>query len=118
MTELSFSFKTQISQNTLFKLITDFENLPSYMPVQLKKVEIIEKNNIQTITEEIFFFKTLFKKEFKQKSIHEIISSNEMQTKIIDGPAKGTLVQITLKEEEGETTINIKTDLKFGFKYK
>ena len=55
MTELSFSFKTQISQNTLFKLITDFENLPSYMPVQLKKVEIIEKNNIQTITEEIFF---------------------------------------------------------------
>ena len=41
-----------------------------------------------------------------------------MQTKIIDGPAKGTLVQITLKEEEGETTINIKTDLKFGFKYK
>ena len=118
MTELSFSFKTQISQNTLFKLITGFENLPSYMPVQLKKVEIIEKNNIQTITEEIFFFKTLFKKEFKQKSIHEIISSNEMQTKIIDGPAKGTLVQITLKEEEGETTINIKTDLKFGFKYK
>jgi len=118
MTELSFSFKAPISQNILFKLITDFENLPSYMPVQLKKVEIIEKNNAYTITEETFLLKTIFKKEIKQKSSHEIISSNEMQTKITNGPAKGTLVQITLKEEEGETRINIKTSLKLGFKYK
>ena len=117
MNDLSFSFNSPVQQDILFKTITDFENLPTYLPNQLKEIKILEKTPNSIITEETIFFKTIFKKTFKQKSSHKI-SSNQINTQIISGPSKGTEITITLQNRENGTKVDINTNLKLEFKYK
>tara|TARA_Y100000310_G_C20672613_1_gene811155 strand:- start:2270 stop:2704 length:435 start_codon:yes stop_codon:yes gene_type:complete len=117
MPELSFSFKTPVIQDKLFKTITDFENLSSYLPDQLQKIEIIEKTSNSVITEETIFLKTLLKKTIKQKSIHQL-SSNKIQTEIISGPGKGTKIILIFESDGSGTKLEINTNLKLGLKYK
>jgi len=63
MTILEFSLDLPAQPNQLMKLTEDYENLPKYLPDQLKSVRIIEKNETETKTEETVVFSTLIKKE-------------------------------------------------------
>tara|TARA_B100001123_G_C14779703_1_gene816066 strand:- start:253 stop:687 length:435 start_codon:yes stop_codon:yes gene_type:complete len=117
MNALNFSFNAPIKQDVLFRTITDFENLSSYLPNQLKEIKILEKTTNSVMTEETILFKTIFKKTFKQKSLHKI-SSNEINTEIISGPSKGTIITIIFQNHENGTKIDINTNLKLEFKYK
>lgn len=118
MTELSLSLVLPVSKDILFNSILDFEKYPLFMPVQLKYVKILENQKSQIITEEKFLFKTIFKKEIIQSTSHRIISSNELESIILDGPAKGTKLKILVSSQDEKSKIEINADLNLGIKYK
>ena len=73
MTILEFSLDLPSHPDQLMKLSEDYENLPRYLPDQLKSVKIIEKNETETITEETIVFITLLKKNIVQNQILDSI---------------------------------------------
>ena len=117
MSNLQFSINLTASSNEFLKLVTDYENLPVYMPKQLQNLKIIKQNNTETITEETFFLKTL-KISIIQQTIHKKISENQLCWEIITGPIKGTKVILFFENSESGTLVSIDTDLKLGLKYK
>ena len=118
MTKLEFSINLPADTNHLIDLATQYEKYPFYLPDQLKSVKILEKNNNETITEEILSFSTIFKNTIKQKSIHRKILDNQLNTSIISGPAKGTTVNAKYDRINSGTKVTIDIDLKLSFKVK
>ena len=114
--EFSLDLPTQSSQ--LMKLCEDYENLSKYLPDQLKSVKIIEKNETETKTEETVVFSTLIKKEIIQQALHKKISDNKLNTEIISGPAKGTMIYIIFETNNSGSKVIIETDLKLILKAK
>ena len=98
--------------------LTDYENMPRFIPVQLKSVKIIEKNMDIVITEEILEFKTIIKNKIIQQCIHKRPSPNELITEIISGPAKNTKIILKCKDIENGTEVHIDIDLKLSLKAK
>ena len=118
MTILEFSLDLPAQPNQLMKLTEDYENLPKYLPDQLKSVRIIEKNETETKTEETVVFSTLIKKEIIQQALHRKISDNKLNTEIISGPAKGTMIYTIFETNNSGSKIIIETDLKLILKAK
>ena len=118
MTILEFSLDLPAQPNQLMKLTEDYENLPKYLPDQLKSVKIIEKNETETKTEETIVFSTLIKKEIIQQALHKKISDNKLNTEIISGPAKGTMIYTIFETNNSGSKIIIETDLKLILKAK
>ena len=118
MTNLEFSLDLPAQPNQLMKLTEDYENLPKYLPDQLKSVRIIEKNETETKTEETVVFSTLIKKEIIQQALHKKISDNKLNTEIISGPAKGTMIYTIFETNNSGSKIIIETDLKLILKAK
>ena len=114
--EFSLDLPTQSSQ--LMKLCEDYENLSKYLPDQLKSVKIIEENETETKTEETVVFSTLIKKEIIQQALHRKISDNKLNTEIISGPAKGTMIYTIFETNNSGSKIIIETDLKLILKAK
>ena len=118
MANLEFSLDLPAQPSQLIKLFEDYENLPKYLPDQLKSVKIIEKNETVTKTEETVVFSTLIKKEIIQQALHKKISDNKLNTEIISGPAKGTMIYIIIEINNSGSKIIIETDLKLILKAK
>ena len=89
---LDFSINLPASMERLMELSQDFENLPKYLPDQLKSVKILEQKDNETKTEETIVFSTVIRKEIIQEAIHKKKDGNELVTEIISGPAKGTRI--------------------------
>ena len=118
MANLEFSLDLPAQPSQLMKLSEDYENLPKYLPDQLKSVRIIEKNETETKTEETIVFSTLIKKEIIQQALHKKISDNKLNTEIISGPAKGTMIYTIFETNNSGSKIIIETDLKLILKAK
>ncbi len=118
MSDLEFSINLKSDVENLMKTITDFENWPTFLPVQLKDVKIIEKKENEITTEEILVFKTIIKNEIKQTTIHRIISNHSIQSEIISGHAKGTISNLVLEKAELGTDVSVKIKLKLSLKAK
>ena len=118
MANLEFSLDLPAQPSQLMKLFEDYENLPKYLPDQLKSVRIIEKNETETKTEETIVFSTLIKKEIIQQALHKKISDNKLNTEIISGPAKGTMIYTIFETNNSGSKIIIETDLKLILKAK
>lgn len=115
MKKLEFSINLAASPEQLLTVATDYENYPSYLPDQIKSVKILQHSNNETIIELIMIFKTILKKEIKQKSCH-IISNNQFNTKIISGSAKGTVVNVLYEKIDSGTKVSVDIDLKLSLK--
>ena len=115
MKKLEFSINLAASPKQLLTVAADYENYPSYLPDQIKSVEILQHSNNETIIELIMIFKTILKKEIKQKSRH-IISNNQFNTKIISGSAKGTVVNVLYEKIDSGTKVSVDIDLKLSLK--
>ena len=100
------------------KLSEDYENLPKYLPDQLKSVKIIEKNETETITEETIIFSTLLKKKIIQQASHIKDNSNQLTTEIISGPAKGTRIITLFEKNNSGSRVSFQLELKLEFKAK
>ena len=118
MPVLEFSLDLPSQPSQLMKLSEDYENLPKYLPDQLKSVRIIEKNETETKTEETIVFSTLIKKEIIQQALHKKISDNKLNTEIISEPAKGTMIYTIFETNNSGSKIIIETDLKLILKAK
>ena len=116
MSNLDFSIDLPASAENLMKLSLDYENISEYLPNQLQSIKIIEKDDKQTTTEEVLIFKTVFKNTIQQKTIHKKISDNSLQTEIISGPAKGTIIDIEFKGTDSGTKVIVEIDLKLNLK--
>ena len=87
--------------------MTDYEQFPRYLPHQIKSVQIIEKTNDNTITEETLHLSSVISKTFVQQTKHYSFSDNLLKSEILSGPAKNSISHII---------VNI--DVKLEFKYK
>ena len=103
-------------ENSLFTILNDYENLPSYLPRQLKSVKILDENSDHSIIEIIIFFKTLIKKEFSQKIKIKNNIQKELSLEVLDGHAKNTKITISLTKKDGKNLVSIECNLKLSLK--
>ena len=115
---LTFSMNVPAPIDKLIGLLEDFENLPMFLPDQLKSVRILEQNDNETKTEETMVFSTIVKKEIVQEAVHKKKNDNELITDIISGPAKGTTIQTIFLKTDAGTNISFNIDLKLNLKTK
>ena len=115
---LTFSMNVPAPIDKLIGLLKDFENLPMFLPDQLKSVRILEQNNNETKTEETMVFSTIVKKEIVQEAVHKKKNDNELITDIISGPAKGTTIQTIFLKTDAGTNVSFNIDLKLNLKTK
>lgn len=105
-------------KDKLLKLLIDYVEFPKYLPHQIKSVEIIEKTDAYTITEETLHFSTVISKTFKQQTKHYAYSNNVLKSQILSGPAKNSTIEITIDEKNSISHIIVNIDVKLEFKYK
>lgn len=115
---MRFSTSIDVPIEHMFRVCTDYENIPNYLPGQIKSIKVIETKNDQVTTEDTIVFSSLVKNLIEQQSLHKQISNNKLFTEIISGPAKGTRFNLTLKKNDMNTEIDINVELKLSLKAK
>ena len=118
MPNLQFSMESHLKPEKLMSFIIDFEHYKNFFPSQLKEFKILEKQNNVITTEETIVFTSLLKSSFVQKSRHKLISDKELLTEIIDGPAKGSVINVKCIEGDQGSVAIFDADLKLSFKAK
>ena len=118
MTTLDFSIKLGANPNNLFSLITNYKNLPRFLPDQLKNVDILEEDGNRVISEETLVFNSLIKKTIIQKTEHKILGENNLESKILSGPAKNSKINVLLEKDGDGTLITVTIQLELDFKTK
>lgn len=118
MTILNFSIKLGAEPNHLFSLITNYKNLPTFLPDQLKNVDILEDKDNIVISEETLVFSSLIKKTIIQKTEHKILGENNLQSKILSGPAKNSEINVLLEKDGDGTLITVTIELRLDLKTK
>jgi hypothetical protein len=116
MSKLEFKTSSTLNSKILINHIMDFEYYSKYFPLQIKEVKILEKKDNEIITEEKIIFRTLVKNVIAQKSLHKKISENKLMTEILEGPAKGTVVNIFCNDVSSGSEITINVELKLSLK--
>lgn len=118
MVKLDFSINLPAEPDKLFKLATDYESFRKYFPHLIKSSKIITQNETETTTEEVFTFNAFIKHEIKQRSIHKKIKPNKLETKIIEGPFKGSVLHVSYNKTESGTSVTVTAELKIALKYR
>ena len=118
MTSLEVSMTLPGKIEKFIEFSKDYESFSEYLPQQLKKILILEKNNQGIITEETLVFSSVIKKEINQQSLHYEKSQNNLITEILSGPAKGTIIDLVFSTDKLGTRIDVKILLNISFKYK
>ena len=98
--------------------ITDFEYYQKFFPRQLKEIKIIDRQNNVIITQESITFTSLLKSSFVQKSLHKLTSDKELLTEIIEGPAKGSILNVKCIKNDQGSEVKFDADLKLSLKAK
>ena len=118
MANLQFSIKSHLKPEKLMSFITDFEYYQKFFPRQLKEIKIIDRRNNVIITQESINFTSLLKSSFVQKSLHKLTSDKELLTEIIEGPAKGSVINVKCIENGQGSEVKFDADLKLSLKAK
>ena len=118
MPNFNFEMILPSDSRKLFGLFTDYESYKQVFPDQLKEVSVVSRDGSVVITKEVLTFNTYFKNtELYQKTSHNaqypILSSD-----VIEGPFKGTAIQVTFDELDGGSKVTVNAELKIGLKYK
>tara|TARA_B100000745_G_scaffold290143_1_gene228835 strand:+ start:87 stop:539 length:453 start_codon:yes stop_codon:yes gene_type:complete len=119
MIDIDFSTDIPIKIDTLFQILTDYSKLKELIPSQVKECKILQKTNEETITEELLTFNTYFKKQkIIQRTSHKIFEPYTILNSTIDGPFKGSTLEIILEEKDEGTKVNLKGKCKVSLKYR
>ena len=118
MANLRFETNSTVEPEKLFNYIIDFESYQKFFPNQIRSIKVLERQNNEIITEETIIFSTLIKSAFVQKSHHKLISDKELYTKIIDGPAKSSIINTVCAKNDQGSKITFDIDLKLSLKAK
>ena len=118
MPDFNFEMTLPSDSRKLFELVTDYESYKQIFPDQLKEVSVVSRNGSDVITKEVLTFNTYFKNtELYQKTSHSI-QYPRLSSNVIEGPFKGTVIQVTFDELDGGSKITINVELKISLKYK
>ena len=98
--------------------IIDFEYYKKFFPGQIKDIKILDRQNNVIITQESIIFTSLLKSSFVQKSRHKLVSDKELLTEIIEGPAKGSVINVKCIENGQGSEVKFDADLKLSLKAK
>ena len=118
MTNLQVSIKSHLKPEKLMSFIIDFEYYKKFFPSQIKDIKILDRQNNVIITQENILFTSLLKSSFVQKSRHKLVSDKELLTEIIEGPAKGSVINVKCIENDQGSEVKFDADLKLSLKAK
>ena len=118
MTNLQVSIKSHLKPEKLMSFIIDFEYYKKFFPGQIKDIKILDRQNNAIITQENILFTSLLKSSFVQKSRHKLVSDKELLTEIIEGPAKGSVINVKCIENDQGSEVKFDADLKLSLKAK
>jgi hypothetical protein len=118
MVRVETSKTVQASQDKIFSLITDFENLPSRFPNRYRSLKVIERSeNSVTVEEDV----TVAGREIHQIARHTFEPKRFLRSEVVDGDTKGTIVEIILDDSTDSssttttnTKVSVNADLKLG----
>ena len=113
---MEFNTIVECNYKEFLKILKDFENLSKYLPRQLQKIQILEKQDNITITEVVLIFKTLIKNEISQKIKIKTESDNKLILEVLDGHAKNTKIWIMIQPKDDKTQVIVNIDLKLSLK--
>jgi ribosome-associated toxin RatA of RatAB toxin-antitoxin module len=113
---MEFNTTVECDYKEFLKILKDFENLPKYLPRQLQKIQILEKQDSIVIIEVILAFKSLIKNEISQKIKINTESDNKLILEVLDGHAKNTKVWIVTQPNDRKTQVNVNINLKLSLK--
>jgi len=113
---MEFNTTVECNYKEFLKILKDFENLPKYLPRQLQKIQILEKQDSIVIIEVILAFKSLIKNEISQKIKINTESDNKLILEVLDGHAKNTKVWIVTQPNDRKTQVNVNINLKLSLK--
>ena len=118
MASLEFSMTLPAKIGNFIEFSKDYQSFSEYLPQQLKKITILEKNDRGTVTEETLVFSSVIKKEIKQQSLHYEKSKTILITEILTGPAKGSVIDTNFSITNSNTKIDVKISLKLALQYR
>ena len=116
MSTLDFEIIVKVEQSVLEQIFTDYEYYSNYLK-QIESVEIIKNDDEGIVTKEVLVFSTYLKNKIIQTSVHKR-HNDIFFSEILDGPAKGTIVNITFQANNSETKVIINAELKLSLKAK
>ena len=118
MSKFNFEMTLPADSRKLFALVTDYENYQKVFPDQIKEVTIVSRNGSEIITKEVLTFQTHIKNvKLYQKTLHNV-HYPKLVSNVIEGPFKGTVVQVTFGELDGDSKVTVNVELKISLKYK
>lgn len=100
----------------LMEIASDYDNLSKIVTGNMKCV-VLEQKEDEILTEEMITTSKINLK-ISQKSIHKKILPNKLETKIISGPMKGSLISTKFENINSKTKVTLSGDLKLSLKYK
>ena len=118
MASLEFSMTLPAKIGKFIEFSKDYQSFSEYLPQQLKKITILEKNDRGIVTEETLVFSSVIKKEINQQSLHYEKSDNILITEILSGPAKGSVIDTNFSITNSNTKIDVKISLKLALQYR
>ena len=116
MVKIEHSFELDCDEKKLLKILTDYNNLSSYLPRKLQNLEILEEHDDSIMLNVTILLRTLIKKEFSQKIKIEKKSENDLFIEILDGFAKDTNISIFISKQKDKVLCKVNSDVKLSLK--
>ncbi len=116
MVVMDYSTELEFGVERFLEILTDYEKLPEYLPRQLQRIEIVDKDDNYTIIKAVILLRSLIKREFILEIKIEKKSDEIILAEILDGIAKGTKITISIFTQEEKTMCKISTDTKLSLK--
>ena len=116
MVVMDYSTELEFGVDRFLEILTDYEKLPEYLPRQVQRIEIVDKDDNYTIIKAVILLRSLIKREFILEIKIEKKSDEIILAEILDGIAKGTKITISIFTQEEKTMCKISTDTKLSLK--
>ena len=95
----------------VFKLATDLENAPKYLPTHFKSVKILQREGNTVTTDEVIMAAG---RTIKQTSRHTIQEPDKHEAEVLTGDAVGTKVSETYAEVPEGTKVSVVADVRLA----
>lgn len=115
MVVMDYSTELEFGVDKFLEILADYEKLPEYLPRQLQRIEIVDKDDNYTIIKAVILLRSLIKREFILEIKIEK-KSDGIMAEILDGIAKGTKITISIFTQEEKTMCKISTNAKLSLK--
>ncbi len=100
MSELKFLIELPCEREKLFEVVINYQNYQKIFPDQIKEMSIMKNSEILKTTKEIFVFRSIIQKEIVQESEHKIKKPESIESKIISGPFKNSVMRMDFQNSK------------------